>query len=1370
MKKRILSLLLAVVLCLSLLPTAALAEEGTGAVAEITSITAVGNGEDDETGKWLNGVSWEPDNPSNHMTETPAGSDVYEITYTGVAAGEYKVKFVANDEWTHNWGAAYDDEYNPRPNVAAYNSEDNIPFSVAENNSTVKLVLDLSKLDRATGDGATYSITITAYAPSIQPGASDINGWSADDGYDYIYLGNWNDSPVKWRVLSANGDTASSYNDTPAGSTRNKQQALFMLSEDVLDQTRFGSSGTTKWKGSDAEKWCNTFKTGALTKTEQLAVFTTVSKSGAAGKEYNGIVYDKSYSNPISSANIFFLTVVEAANPVYGFSDNDTRKVESYSWWLASRAKKKGTEFGTVKSDGAFYFAKNTDTAGARPALNLDKRQVLFTSAADNSAHQNGLVTPISYNGHDFKLTIKDSNTFADGAKIIGGRTTWNNAYTNATITIQHKALKDISGNYTHVTAALTDSEGDLLYYGAVNTGAAATSTTVTLPEGLENGTYTLSLYGEDWNDKNKSDYATGTPFTVTIIIHNGENGPDLTPREQDGLLTIDKITGYDAKWGYNYFYFGKFGADPILWRVLSASGNATGDTDLLKQGEDTVSNKNAMFLLSEYLLGQGSGIVFNANGTAYNGSNAQTWCGNNLLEDFTEKEQNAMLATTKSDAASANNGNLPFPAVENILNGDKVFLPSVEEMKSTKYGFSSENDLIAYHDGSTAGEWWMRSAGTGASIADAEYNTNRTEYKIYAKLASGHSYARPAFNLSKNDVLFVCTADGVKTGTVGTLTAIESNLSSKWKLTLLDESRDFSVTETKVEKFAGGTLTLHYTGAQTGPNEYISAIFYDADGKAAYYGRLKNLTDGADAKGSVELTVPAGLGEDEYKLVLLNEQYNGVKQTDYASRFCTVTLTVDNTAPVLSGFAVSRASDSTASVTFSASERGSYYYVVSDSETVPSIDTTGDGSVMSAGKQTLELDNVPTGKSYLHIAAKDVAGNVCRVQTIPILGFLPAPTNADWDNAVLGKASWSAVTNASGYSIQLYKDGTALGSPVRIDNPDTTSYTFTIPEPPAEDSDDSTTTTPTLPDNAITEAGKYSFHVTALGDGTDYSNSVAAESARHLSSITVEENENGTITASARYAVSGTEITLTGNPNSGYRFSKWSLTPELTVTDNKFTMPEEAVTVSAVFTRRSSSSTYPITVKDSTNGSASSSHKSASSGTTVTITVMPDKGYTLETLTVTDKNGKEVKLTEKNGKYTFTMPASKVEINATFMDDNAMLNYFVDVKANDYFYDAVLWAVENGITAGTSDTTFSPDMNCSRAQIASLIWRFEKPEPVVSHNRFTDVSDEAYYYDAVLWAAHNGITVGTSDTTFSPENDCTRSQIVTFIYRFMNR
>ena len=1217
---------------------------------------------------------------------------------------------------------------------------------------------------------------------TIQPGASAINGWSASDGYDYIYLGNWNNNPVKWRVLSANGDTARSYQGG-AGNTSTKSNALFMLSDDVLAKTPFGGSGNKKWQGSTAESWCDGFKTGALTEEEQLAVFTTVNKSGANGGTYNDIVFDRKYSSLLRSTGnkVFFLSVIEANDSAYGFSDDNARKANGGEWWLLSRTTKGYGYFGTVSSDGAFQSTAANRSAGARPALNLDKRQVLFTSAANNSSHKDFPSAPGNYTGHNFKLTIKDSNTFADGAKIVGGRETWNNAYTNATITIQHKALNEISSDYTNVTAALTDSAGTLLYYGSVNSDTGAMRTVVTLPNGLPDGKYKLSLYGEDWNGAKESDYATGTPFTEEITIHDGADGPDLTPREQDGLMSIDDLSGYDAKWGYNYLYFGKFGEDPILWRVLSASGNATGDKDSLMQGENTVSNNDAMFLLSEYLLGQGEngGLQFTSNtqetNVRYKGSMAQTWCRtatnpDSSYEAFTAGELSAMLDTTKSDPeyAGKNWRNKVYAAAENILENDKVFFLSAEEAANAAYGFEEEGKLIAYYN-NAATEWWLRSAITDSntmSVGAVTYSRNYG-WELCPKLAAGYAPARPAFNLSKNDVLFVCTADGVKTGAVGSmLTEIESNLSSKWKLTLLDKSRDFSVTETEGEKFAGGTLTLRYTGAQTGENEYISAIFYDADGKPAYYGMLKNLTGEADAEGSVELTVPAGLGEDEYKLVLFNEQYNGAKQTDYASRFCTVTLTVDNTAPVLSDFAVSRASNSTASVTFSASERGSYYYVLDGNETISSIDTTGSGIAMITGKQTLELDNIFAGKSYLHIVAEDVAGNMCDVQTITILGFLPAPTNADWEDATLGKASWDAVEYASGYSIQLYKDGTALGSPVRIDNPDTMSYTFTIPEPPKEDAD-GTAPSPTPPDNAITEAGKYSFHVTALGDGTDYSNSVAAESARHLSSITVEENENGTITASARYAVSGTEITLTGNPNSGYRFSKWSLTPELTVTDNKFTMPEEAVTVSAVFARRSSASTYPITVKDSKNGSASFSHKSASSGTTVTITVMPDKGYTLETLTVTDKNGKEVKLTEKNGKYTFTMPASKVEINATFMDDNAMLNYFVDVKANDYFYDAVLWAAQNGITSGTDAVHFTPDGVCSRAQAVTFLWRAAgSPAPKSASMPFTDVPKGSYYEMAVLWAVENGITKGTSDTTFSPDATCSRAQIVTFLWR----
>ena len=194
---------------------------------------------------------------------------------------------------------------------------------------------------------------------------------------------------------------------------------------------------------------------------------------------------------------------------------------------------------------------------------------------------------------------------------------------------------------------------------------------------------------------------------------------------------------------------------------------------------------------------------------------------------------------------------------------------------------------------------------------------------------------------------------------------------------------------------------------------------------------------------------------------------------------------------------------------------------------------------------------------------------------------------------------------------------------------------------------------------------------------------------------------------------------------------------------------------------------TYPITVMSGKNGGVTASHKSAAKGALVTLTVTPDKGYALETLNVLDQNGKALPLTQQNGKYGFTMPASAVTVKATFMDDNTMLNFFVDVSASDYYYDAVLWAVGKGITGGTSATTFDPSGNCTRAQAVTFLWRAAgSPAPKTKVMPFTDVPAGSYYHDAVLWAMEQGITKGTSDAAFSPNTTCTRAQIVTFLWR----
>ncbi len=194
---------------------------------------------------------------------------------------------------------------------------------------------------------------------------------------------------------------------------------------------------------------------------------------------------------------------------------------------------------------------------------------------------------------------------------------------------------------------------------------------------------------------------------------------------------------------------------------------------------------------------------------------------------------------------------------------------------------------------------------------------------------------------------------------------------------------------------------------------------------------------------------------------------------------------------------------------------------------------------------------------------------------------------------------------------------------------------------------------------------------------------------------------------------------------------------------------------------------TYPATAPAAPNGTVTISPANASKGANVTVTVKPNDGYVLETLTVTDKNGDELKLTDKgNGKYTFTMPGSKVEVKATFMEDNSVFNFFYDVPNDAFFYEAVKWAVKSGVTNGLSDTMFGPYESCTRAQIVTFLWRAAgSPEPKTASS-FSDVPASAYYAKAVEWAIENGITNGMTETTFAPNATCTRGQSVTFLHR----
>ncbi len=228
------------------------------------------------------------------------------------------------------------------------------------------------------------------------------------------------------------------------------------------------------------------------------------------------------------------------------------------------------------------------------------------------------------------------------------------------------------------------------------------------------------------------------------------------------------------------------------------------------------------------------------------------------------------------------------------------------------------------------------------------------------------------------------------------------------------------------------------------------------------------------------------------------------------------------------------------------------------------------------------------------------------------------------------------------------------------------------------------------------------------------------------------------------------------------------------TFTANTIVTADITVTVSDKLPEEDSSSdsdpSYPVSAPAKTpNGTVTVSPKNASRGDTVTITAKPDSGYTIGTVTVTDDRGNQLELTDKgDGKYTFVMPGRGVSVKATFTEDNSAPDFFRDVPNGAYFYDAVKWAVEKGVTNGKTETLFAPDDSCTRAEIVTFLWR-AAGSPVVNYAMdLEDVKGDEYYAEAVRWALSLGITKGTDEKHFSPDDTCTRAQAVTFLYRAM--
>lgn len=480
--------------------------------------------------------------------------------------------------------------------------------------------------------------------------------------------------------------------------------------------------------------------------------------------------------------------------------------------------------------------------------------------------------------------------------------------------------------------------------------------------------------------------FAAGTDTGKSIQLADSETAANIGGGQADNIY-----------FG-NYFQSSSTTKEPVKWRVLS---NSDGKLFLLSDQNLDVKPYNSS---STGITWEKSTIRSWLNGYAASENNSGTdYSSNNFIDAAFSSDEQVAIADTY-----VYNKNIPSYSTSGGENTtDQIFLLSIEEANNSSY-FPNGKDsrkstntayVASYRGMLGAGEadyWWLRSPGEDDDYA-AFVDDGGVVYNNGYIVVHTNTAVRPAFNLNLNSVLFTSAAAGGKSasGMDSGLTAVGGYDGNEWKLTLLDSSRNFSVTEETASGKPGDTITLNYTGASTGDNEYISVILADDSG-AQYYGRIAKPTT---ADGQVKITIPASLADGTYTLNVFSEQYNGgenddTKLTDYASAFEAVTLTVDTTAPTLSNGSATRDSETTATVKFTSDEAGEYYYTVVESgATEPTDIVSGDSANMASGENTITLTNLTAGTKDIYIVAKDAMGNVSQTLQIVIPEFIPTYT-----------------------------------------------------------------------------------------------------------------------------------------------------------------------------------------------------------------------------------------------------------------------------------------------------------------------------------------------------------------------------------------
>ena len=905
----------------------------------------------------------------------------------------------------------------------------------------------------------------------------------------------------------------------------------------------------------------------------------------------------------------------------------------------------------------------------------------------------------------------------------------------------------------------------------------------IKIPDSLAAGKYTLNVFSEQYNGDYMTDYASAFAEVALTVEEAAAPGIDTGKAiqlvdsgtaanigggqadniyfgtyqqssagstEPDGTEGVDWIKSDTAnKNGQDPYYY----IDPVKWRVLSnASGQlfllSDQNLDVFQYHTDSESVTWEKSTMRSWL--NGYGVSENIGGDSGTDYTSDHFIGT----AFSEKEQKAIAET------EVVNDDNPTHGTEGGNNTtDKIFLLSIAEANNGSY-FANDSSRIATNTAYVAGggkiggyvngvgkadNWWLRSPGKYDDLA-ADV-THKGGVFSYGLNVYGENLAvRPAFNLDLNSVLFTSAAEGGKSanGMDSGLTAIGNYAGNEWKLTLLDKSRDFSISNAAIE---GSTVTFSYSNAKTGENEYISAVI-ENNGEITHYGRILQL-DGTEsgASGIARLTLPEDVTlSDTTKLYVFNEQYNGGEQddtklTDYASAFETVALTVssDTTAsPAALDFGSKTVgyTEAPAAQTVTLTNTGNQNVTVTLPASANYTITAGEGFANSTA--TLE----PKGTATFTVQPNTGLDVGNYAETLTVSGSNGASAQVAHSFSVVEAApdTYIFTVNLNGGSGGTTGGEYAEGAVVNIDAGSRSNYRFdgwtsSNGGSFADASSASTTFTMPAADTTITANWRY---IGGGGSTTDYYR------------LTFETNGGSEISSIRRAEYTTIDLTDYTPTREGYEFTGW--------------YADEALTEKITSIRLIRNTTVYAgweEIKDNP------------------FTDVSESDWFYEDVMFVFANG----LMIGTGDATFSpeISTSRAMIAVTLwrMEGEPAAkgaNPYTDVENGAWYTEAITWANENGIAEGYGNGCFQPETPVTREQLAAFFYRYAayKGYDITitgSLDHFNDKDNVSEWAkDTMAWAVGYGLIGGKDNNMLDPQGEATRAEFAAMLQRFCQK